>query len=56
MIIFIGFLLNQPLCLVISLLFLLIAAIETAIGLSLIFLYYKTFGFTSLKFLTLLRF
>lgn len=48
-ILFVGLLLNQPLCLIISLLLLLMSAVETAIGLSLVFLYHKAFDTTSLK-------
>lgn len=55
-IIFVGLLLNQPLCLVVSLLLLIMSAVETAIGLSLVFLYHKAFQTTSLKSLIKLRF
>ncbi len=51
-----GFLTNQPFCLILSLIFLVIAAVETALGLSLIFLYHKTFSSTSLKFLAKIRY
>lgn len=55
-IIFVGLLFNQPLCLVVSLLLLIMSAVETAIGLSLVFLYHKAFQTTSLKSLIKLRF
>jgi NADH:ubiquinone oxidoreductase subunit K len=55
-IIFIGLLLNQPLCLIISLLLLIMSAVETAIGLSLVFLYHKAFNTTSLKSIAKLRY
>lgn len=55
-IIFLGLLLNQPLCLVVSMLLLVLSAIETAIGLSLIFNFYNVNSTTSLKVLSHLRF
>ena len=53
---FLGLLLNQPLCLVVSLLLLIMSAVETAIGLSLIFLYHKAFQTTSLKSISKLKY
>lgn len=55
-IIFLGLLLNQPLCLVLSLMLMLLSAVETAIGLSLLLLYYRVFNATALTFLTKIRF
>jgi len=54
--IFLGLLLNQPLCLIVSLLLLIMSAVETAIGLSLIFLYHKAFQTTSLKSISKLKY
>ncbi len=55
-IIFVGLLFNQPLCLIVSMLLLIMSAVETAIGLSLVFLYHKAFDTTSLKSISRLRF
>lgn len=55
-IVFLGLLLNQPLCLIVSLVLLLMSAVETAIGLALVFLYHKAFETTSLKAISKLRF
>jgi NADH:ubiquinone oxidoreductase subunit K len=55
-IIFVGLLLNQPLCLIVSLLLLIMSAVETAVGLSLVFLYHKAFETTSLKSIAKLRY
>jgi NADH:ubiquinone oxidoreductase subunit K len=55
-IIFLGLLLNQPLCLILSMMLLILSAVETAIGLSLVFLYYKAFDTTALKYLSKIRY
>jgi len=55
-IIFVGLLLNQPFCLIVSMLLLIMSAVETAIGLSLVFLYHKAFDTTALKSISKLRF
>jgi len=47
----IGLLLNQPFCVLISLVFLVLAAVETAISLTLVFIYHKAFLTTASKFL-----
>jgi NADH-quinone oxidoreductase subunit K len=54
--IFVGILINQPLCLVVSLILLILSAVETAVGLALVFLYHKAFETTSLKAITKLRY
>ncbi len=55
-IVFLGLLINNPLCLIVSLVLLLMSAVETAIGLALVFLYHKAFETTSLKVISKLRF
>lgn len=55
-IIFIGNLLNQPFCQILVLILLTLAAAETALGLSLVLLYYKLYKTTSIQILTKLRF
>jgi NADH-quinone oxidoreductase subunit K len=56
MTVLIGLLINQPVCLILSLIFLVLAAVETSLGLSLVYLYHKAFLSTSLSFLTKIRY
>jgi NADH-quinone oxidoreductase subunit K len=53
---FIGALLHQPFCQIFVLMLLTLAAAETALGLSLVLLYYKLYKTTSIQVLTKLRF
>ena len=55
-IIFIGAFLNQPFCQILVLILLTLAAAETALGLSLVLMYYKLYKTTSIQILTKLRF
>lgn len=55
-IIFIGAFLHQPFCQILVLILLTLAAAETALGLSLVLMYYKLYKTTSIQILTKLRF
>jgi NADH-quinone oxidoreductase subunit K len=55
-IIVLGLLLNHPFCVIISMVLFILSAVETAIGLALVLLYYKAFNTTALRYISRLRY